>query len=196
LLNAGLSQCDVLKVAHHGSQYSSTPAFLNAVQPKIALISVGVGNTYHHPGPDTVERIRSMGTAIYRTDESGQITVTSTGHGVKVTTAHAPVAVPGTPAPWYPSGTAPAATAAVPAPPPTASTPVPGAATAVTAAPAASTSATPDPACAYVASKSSEVFHENSCGNGGKISPDNKICYSTREAAIASGRRPAGCCKP
>lgn len=189
LLNAGLTQCDVLKVAHHGSQYSSTPAFLNAVQPKIALISVGAGNSYHHPGPDTVERIRSMGTAIYRTDESGQITITSTGHGVRVNTTHAPIAVPGTPAPWYPSGTAPPATAVAPTQDTTpTSVPVP-----VTAS---TPTTTPDPACAYLASKNSEVFHENACGNGGKISTDNKICYPTREAAIASGRRPAGCCKP
>ncbi len=203
LLNAGLLQCDVLKVAHHGSQYSSTSSFLNAVQPKIALISVGADNRYHHPGPDTVERIRSMGTAIYRTDESGQITVTSTGHGVKVTTAHAPVAVPGTPAPWYPTGTAPAGSSpaasapAAPSPAPAAPAATAPAATAPTPAPTGTAAATtPDPACAYVASKSSEVFHENSCGNGGKIAPDNKVCYPTREAAVASGRRPAGCCKP
>lgn len=195
LLNGGIAQCDVLKVAHHGSQYSSTPSFLNAVQPKIALVSVGVGNRYHHPGPDTIERIRAMGTAIYRTDESGQITVTSTGHGVKVTTAHAPVAVPGTPAPWYPPGSA--VTTSAPAAP--AASPAPAApATHAPAAPAASPApaAAPNPACAYVASKNSEVFHEAGCGNGEKISPANQVCYATREAAIAAGKRPAGCCKP
>ncbi len=120
LLAEGLAQCDVLKVAHHGSQYSTTPAFLAAVKPKIALISCGIGNRYHHPGPDTVERLRADGDAIYRTDESGQITVISSGHGVTVKTAHAPVAVPGTPAPWYPTGTGPVATTggmAVPAAP-------------------------------------------------------------------------------
>ncbi len=221
LLTAGLGQCDVLKVAHHGSQYSSTQPFLDAVKPTIALISCGVGNSYHHPGPDTVERIRAMGAAIYRTDESGQITVTSTGHGVTVHTSHAPVAVAGTPRPWYPPGTAPAAptgsdataTAPVKSAPAKAGTPSPADAPAPTATapvgstPAGAGTASPTPAvasaapvnaadCPYLASTNSEVFHEASCGNGAKILPANQICYATREAALASGRRPAGCCKP
>lgn len=225
LLSAGgLGQCDVLKVAHHGSQYSTTQAFLDVVQPKVALISVGVANRYRHPGPDTVERIRAMGTAIYRTDESGQITVTSTGHGVKVTTTHPPVAVLSTPAPWYPPGTEPApgttgtlrapetlrpgegpssTTPAKPAPPAPTSASASTAATAPTAPAAATAPAAPGaPAaapradCPYIASVNSEVFHEAGCGNGEKILPANQVCYATREAAVASGRRPAGCCKP
>lgn len=231
LLSAGgLGQCDVLKVAHHGSQYSSTQAFLDVVQPEVALISAGVANRYRHPGPDTVERIRAMGTAIYRTDESGQITLTSTGHGVKVTTTHPPVAVLSTPAPWYPPGTEPAtaptgtlrapetlrpgqaptlSTSTKPATPaptstsssasapaataPTATAPT---ATAPTATGAPAASAAPRADCPYIASVNSEVFHEAGCGNGEKILPANQVCYATREAALAAGRRPAGCCKP
>lgn len=213
LLSAGLAQCDVLKVAHHGSQYSSTQPFLDAVEPKVALISVGFENRYHHPGPDTVARIRAMGTAIYRTDESGQITLTSTGHGVTVRTSHPPVLIAGTPEPWYPPGTAPTpGTAATPAPaaspapvktsgsttPSVASAPAPSVAAAAAPAVASGAAATaPAPAnCPYLASSNSEVFHEAGCGNGEKILPANQICYATREAAVASGRRPAGCCKP
>ncbi|MSP57069.1 MAG: MBL fold metallo-hydrolase [Myxococcales bacterium] len=111
LLAQGLTQCNVLKVAHHGSLYSSTGAFLAVVKPTIALISAAAGNRYHHPDPATIERLRALGTAIYRTDESGQISLTSTGHGVTVRTAHPPVAVPSTAPPWYPPGTAPPANA-------------------------------------------------------------------------------------
>lgn len=135
LLTQGLTQCDVLKVAHHGSQYSSSPAFLAAVRPKIALVSVAAGNRYHHPGPDTIERIRALGTAIYRTDESGQLSLTSTGHGVTVHTTHAPVAVPGTALPWYPPGTAP----------PPGISPTPAVATSPTASPVPSQPAAPRP---------------------------------------------------
>lgn len=203
LLSAGLAQCDVLKVAHHGSQYSSTQSFLDAVQPKIALISVGFENRYRHPGPDTVARIRAMGTAIYRTDESGQITLTSTGHGVTVRTSHPPVLIAGTPEPWYPPGTAPTpGTAPPPSPAPTKPVAAPTVAAVPTVA-VATPGLVPVPAappnaanCPYLASSNSEVFHEAGCGNGEKILPANQICYATREAAVASGRRPAGCCKP
>jgi len=61
----------VLKVAHHGSRYSSGTRFLTAVRPRIAIISVGAGNGYGHPSPETLARLESSGAAIYRTDEDG-----------------------------------------------------------------------------------------------------------------------------
>ena len=51
------AQADLLKVAHHGSRTSSTPAFLAAVAPRLALISVGLDNRYHHPSPEVVARL-------------------------------------------------------------------------------------------------------------------------------------------
>ena len=62
----------VLKVAHHGSRYSSSAAFLNMIRPKEAVISVGK-NSYGHPAPDVLERLRQSGAVVHRTDEEGDV---------------------------------------------------------------------------------------------------------------------------
>jgi len=74
----------VLKVAHHGSRYSSTPKFLQAVQPLIAVVSVGAGNEYHHPDAQTLGRLARMGTRVFRTDLDGPITIESDGNQIEV----------------------------------------------------------------------------------------------------------------
>jgi competence protein ComEC len=66
---------DVLKVAHHGSRTSSTETFLDAVSPRLALISAGVNNLYHHPSPEVVERLQRHSARVLRTDLSGEIVV-------------------------------------------------------------------------------------------------------------------------
>ena len=65
----------VLKVAHHGSNYSSSEKFLKKVNPKYSIISVGKNNSYGHPGNETMEKLRKQGGVIYRTDEKGGITI-------------------------------------------------------------------------------------------------------------------------
>lgn len=84
LLQRGLSQCSLLKVAHHGSNHSSTDAFLDAVEPEYALISVGAGNRYGHPGPEAVRRLESRGAEVHRTDLEGALRVESTGKGMSI----------------------------------------------------------------------------------------------------------------
>ncbi len=64
---------DVLIVAHHGSQTSSTWAFLKHVRPKIALISSGYGNKFAHPHRDVLQRLKYFGVTTYNTAESGAI---------------------------------------------------------------------------------------------------------------------------
>lgn len=80
LLEAGVDlRANILKVGHHGSKTSSTDAFLQAVQPQVALISAGVNNKYNHPTPEVLERLDTMGIDIYRTDLLGTIILTSDG---------------------------------------------------------------------------------------------------------------------
>lgn len=70
---------DVLKVGHHGSHYSSSPAFVAAVHPKYAIISVGRHNMFGHPAPSTIETLERFGATVYRTDEGGATSITSDG---------------------------------------------------------------------------------------------------------------------
>ena len=69
---------EILKVAHHGSAYSSGASFLAAVDPNEAVISVG-SNSYGHPANETLSRLTAAGTRIWRTDQSGTIVITSNG---------------------------------------------------------------------------------------------------------------------
>lgn len=64
---------DFLKVAHHGSKYSSSEAFLDAASPKDAIISVGVNNSYGHPTEAVINALKTRGINIFRTDESSDI---------------------------------------------------------------------------------------------------------------------------
>lgn len=74
LLNIGTEiDCDILKVAHHGSKYSSSSGFIEGCSPDIAVISVGKNNFYGHPAPDTLERLEEYGCEVFRTDEEGAV---------------------------------------------------------------------------------------------------------------------------
>ncbi len=63
----------ILKVGHHGSDYSSGVPFLSQVKPELAVILAGAANRFGHPGPATVNRLRSLGIKIFRTDSQGII---------------------------------------------------------------------------------------------------------------------------
>jgi len=66
---------DVLKVAHHGSRTSTSAAFLDAVRPRLALISCGRRNTFGHPHPAVLENLRAAGVRTWRTDRSGTLDI-------------------------------------------------------------------------------------------------------------------------
>ncbi len=78
-----LPPIDVLKVAHHGSKSSTTQAFLDRIQPKLAVISVGRNNRYGHPAPDVLRRLEHAGVTILRTDRDGAVTLTVDRDGMK-----------------------------------------------------------------------------------------------------------------
>ena len=69
----------ILKVTHHGSKYATTEAFLDAVHPKVAVISVGADNKFGHPGQQTLDRLAKRVVPVFRTDQQGTIQFTSDG---------------------------------------------------------------------------------------------------------------------
>jgi competence protein ComEC len=76
----------VLKVGHHGSEYSTSKAFLARVRPEVAVIDVGKDNPYGHPHHATLRNLSDAGATIYRTDLDGTIRVQSDGTSYSVTT--------------------------------------------------------------------------------------------------------------
>lgn len=80
LLDEGMiTKCEILKVGHHGSRYSTSQAFLERVQPAVALISAGKNNSYGHPHKEVLERLEDVGSKVYETIHSGAITIESNG---------------------------------------------------------------------------------------------------------------------
>ena len=66
-------RCDLLKVAHHGSATSSSERFLAAAEPRMAVISCGVGNRFGHPAAEVLERLARAGGRTLRTDAAGGV---------------------------------------------------------------------------------------------------------------------------
>lgn len=66
---------ELLIVGHHGSKNSSCEEFLRAAAPELAVISAGANNSYGHPAPETLERLKALGSEVHRTDEEGSVTV-------------------------------------------------------------------------------------------------------------------------
>ncbi len=73
-----LSECEILKLGHHGSNTSSSRKFIEKVNPEYGLISCSVGNRYKHPNKETVDILKEKNVEIYRTDECGDVVVSIT----------------------------------------------------------------------------------------------------------------------
>lgn len=87
ILNTGVSlNSEILKVGHHGSSHSTSNSFLEAVDPEMAIISVGSNNQYRHPNQTVLDRLNSASAEIHRTDREGTIVITTDGETYSIET--------------------------------------------------------------------------------------------------------------
>ena len=85
MVKAGLSLAsDVLKVAHHGSKYSSSEVFLQAIKPAVAVISAGAKNSYGHPTSEVLQNLFKFGIKVLRTDQDKDVEFLSDGNTIKI----------------------------------------------------------------------------------------------------------------
>jgi competence protein ComEC len=173
ILDAGYTLAStVLKVGHHGSNSSTTYPFLYEVMPQYAVISVGADNTYGHPDPDTLSRLRDADVKVFRTDMQGDIICTSDGKTVSFAVErNADADALGS---VGPNST-------------------------VTAAPAATEEpSTVEPAGTdYVLNTNTMKFHYPWCSSVDQMSESNKKFYTgNREDLIAQGYVPCKRCNP
>lgn len=188
MLDSGVTlESDVYLASHHGSEGSSSEAFMRAVSPTAVVVSAGAGNSYGHPTRTVLNRVKACGAALYRTDLQGTITVTSDGTSLS----------------WsvdatqdYRDGDEVAAGAAD-------TTGTSGAAdTAGSAAQASSggetaADGTADVTGEYVLNTNTKKFHRSSCSSVAQMSPENKAAFSgSREELIAAGYDPCKRCNP
>ena len=94
MVKAGLPlQADLLKIAHHGSNGSTSAPFLTAVAPRVAVIQVGAENSFGHPAREVLKRLTDSRTEILRTDKNGRIDAVSDGRKLSVKVSRWPTAI-------------------------------------------------------------------------------------------------------
>ena len=81
-----IGKVNVLKIGHHGAKESTTAEFLKIAKPTYSFISVGANNQYKHPTLETLNRLKAIKTTVYRTDQKGNIIVTSDGTKISIKT--------------------------------------------------------------------------------------------------------------
>lgn len=82
LFSLGVNKCSLLKVPHHGSSGSLYPLFWKALNPKIAVISVGKNNRYGHPTKEVINFLDREGVKVFRTDRNGTVEITTDGQRI------------------------------------------------------------------------------------------------------------------
>lgn len=87
MLNSGENlKADILKLGHHGSDTSSTPSFVDAVNPEVGIISVGKKNSYGHPSASVIDQMKKRKIDLYSTSNNGTVVVKTDGQKYNVTT--------------------------------------------------------------------------------------------------------------
>ena len=81
LLGENAFRADILKVPHHGSDWGSPDSFINAVSPRVAVISCAINNDYGHPEAGVLEKLADCGASVYRTDKFGTVRILVSANG-------------------------------------------------------------------------------------------------------------------
>jgi competence protein ComEC len=175
ILESGMAlDADVYKAGHHGSETSSSEKLLQAVSPSYAVISCATGNSYGHPHAQTLNRFRSMGIEVFRTDEQGTIVAASDGTEIRWNCSPSET--------WQPGE--------VSAPSPTVT-----ASEQVTETASASSEETAE--AAYICNQNTKKFHKPSCSSVKDMSEKNKLPVTlSREELINQGYQPCKRCNP
>ena len=177
-----ISNIDVLKVGHHGSDTSTTYPFLREIMPEYAVISVGDGNSYGHPTDDTLSRLRDADVKVFRTDIQGDIYCTSDGKTVTMSASRNADAD---------TLEAPSFVVEVTPPPTQQQEPQ------VQETPTPEVEEPTPTGITYILNTNSKKFHYSDCGSAGRISEKNKDVFTgTRDELIARGYSPCGNCDP
>lgn len=186
---------DVYKVSHHGSASSTSQKFLNAINPKYAVISCGKENEYGHPTKEVLDKLKEKKVLLFRTDEQGTISVVSDGE--KLTWDKEPTTN------WQEgSGTSQTYSEQVynqngTDTPFIVYTPEGADENMSRALPEAQEQAAPDNTITYVLNKNTMKFHKPSCSSVGDIKAKNREDVTlSREEVIAAGYVPCKRCKP
>lgn len=166
-------QCSVLKIAHHGSNDSTSQLFLGYVDPDYAVISVGGDNVYGHPTAEVLERLKGSGVELYRTDIHGTVRCISDGTSVRFETEKSDLFDPYLAAGGYQNYMEEQERVAR-------STPD-------------ANEEQPD----YIANTNTKKFHVPSCSSVDEMKESNKwYFYGTREELIEQGYVPCKRCNP
>jgi competence protein ComEC len=76
--------CTILKIPHHGSATSSSQAFLRQLRPRMAILNVGIDNSFNLPHPDVISRYAKAGCRIFRTDRDGAVSLETDGRSIRI----------------------------------------------------------------------------------------------------------------
>lgn len=169
IINSGISiDADVYKTGHHGSKSSSSKELLDAVSPAYAVISCAADNAYGHPHAQTLNNLRAMGIAVFRTDEQGSIIATSNGTEIVWNCS---------PSETWLSGEAAAAS--------------------VINTEKTEASVEEAAPITYICNTNTKKFHYPGCSSVNQMKEANKLpVASTREELIAQGYTPCKNCNP
>ncbi len=179
LISSGYDlKCDVLKVGHHGSKYSSTTAFLNKVKPEYGVICVG-SNTYGHPTTEALNRLSAADTTVYRTDKNGDVKFSTDGNTLYLPNGSADTTGSGSGLPSNGGSSSSGSTS--------------GGSSSSGATSSGSTSGGTTTSDVFIGNTETKVFHLPTCGNLPAASKQN-VMYNYWWIINIAGYTPCGRC--